>query len=163
MDGYSSTWVEAVLNNIRSIKGIPSQDFSFNTTIRPPIDPESLENHMLDALRYLTEPMIKEMEKSFEPLPMMGLSRQINSSQTHFYPDGTVGSEPSNNQVYLNWNNGLIKHIWQYDASNQQWHDITTKESSSLTLESPKTLKCECGAEKCGSDRHSNWCEKHTN
>lgn len=36
------------------------------------------------------------------------------------------------------------------------------KEAMSFDLEFNKSLgiKCECGSEKCGSDRHSTWCPK---
>lgn len=92
----------------------------------------------------------------------------------YVYPDGTTSAkEPADGTVFYFYDkNQSVIGIYQYDGFLGSWYDITNGTPTRSTLDdgmvntaldiSKPLMKCECGAEKSGSNRHSTWCKKFT-
>jgi len=99
------------------------------------------------------------------------------------YPNGTTSStRPTDGQTWTRFSNsGLPEEVWQWDDFMGQWVDITNGATPTTLQAATKTLhsqiaidlssiniaidlahiECECGSDKCGSNKHSNWCPKY--
>lgn len=99
--------------------------------------------------------------------------------QQYPYPGGiTAPTKPSDGEIYITWDaNGYPKFIHQWSDWSAQWIDVTAgnvgpynsvpinvnvdfdlEKEFEVALDNGR--KCECGAEKCGSNKHSTWCQK---
>jgi hypothetical protein len=98
----------------------------------------------------------------------------ILSSQTYSYPDGTkrvvkpVDGEVCTAQDYLTGD--TTSFVW--DGQLELWYEISHRtgtnsprgyreQKNSQSTSTFNEPKCECGAEKVGSNNHSSWCEKN--
>lgn len=89
-------------------------------------------------------------------------------TKTWKYPDGTVSTgEPVDGQIFFESNMQIGNPVrsWQWNARRQQWLDITYNkqpqdEVLDIKFEIASASQCECGSEKVGSNKHSNWCRK---
>lgn len=92
-------------------------------------------------------------------------------------PDGTKTShEPKDGQVWTKWDAVGNGETWMWDGLKQQWFNIssgrpTPQNTRTFAISCPMddsdgiqhsryNPECECGSEKCGSDKHSSWCPK---
>lgn len=92
--------------------------------------------------------------------------------KTWVYPDGqSYNAEPTDGQQFdLVQTNQIDSYIW--DGFLEKWVLISMTDKSFVYLQggqfTDKEIKlhkdyapeCECGSEKSGSNRHSNWCKK---
>lgn len=89
----------------------------------------------------------------------------LTSNSLVHWPDGTKSAPPSDGYVYIDHKTGTA---WQWDGFMEKWvrgyggtadgspGDILKAENQYSELSKPK---CECGAEKVSSDKHSDWCK----
>lgn len=81
-------------------------------------------------------------------------------------PDGTPRSDrPTQNEVVINFaGTRTPQGAWQWDDVMEKWIDIMGCQPECPKCEekfTKATSICECGSEKLGSNRHSDWCPKH--
>ena len=129
------------------------------------------EDYVLDSLRYV----------------MANIGQAYNSMPTYIYPDGSMShNKPVNGDTYAvpdpSYSGGWA--MWAWSDSKGQWINITNNSAnlripanlaayinvdigssgkSYKELVEAKKTKCECGSEKIGSNRHSDYCPKHEN
>lgn len=101
----------------------------------------------------------------------------MNRNGIFTYPDGTQGTRrPKDGEVFWTTDNTSGDYIeWQWDDYKQQWFrknknpsKLFENQYEKLDLSkiteyslSGSDIRCECGSEKCGSNKHSSWCPKH--
>jgi hypothetical protein len=86
-------------------------------------------------------------------------------TQIYTYPNGIQSTNrPVDGQVFYNWDSsGHPLSIWQWDSNRDQWIRVDDEKEPKLDLEKSfkSMLNCECGAESCGSNKHSSYCQKY--
>ena len=122
--------------------------------------------------------------QTLPPPPPPGASNPNPVVKKYVYPDGHTNIfRPADGQTFIEWgpNQNPIKN-WIWNDFKEQWIDITiyinpnsgsnwarganqeledniAKEFEHLISE---ISECECGSDKIGSSKHSNWCKKYS-
>lgn len=97
----------------------------------------------------------------------------IPAPQTWAYPDGTKATrKPGDGEVFRKLSSNAAQedcYIWYDQQQNWKWIGAkiiapTPKiEFIPITIHigNVEEMKCECGSEKSGSNKHSDWCKKY--
>ena len=95
---------------------------------------------------------------------------QINAVQTWIYPDGTRSvNKPKDGEKFTLHTDPYNSDEFVWSDSSSQWHRVA--HNSTIKLEQAiefvpisitiEGAKCNCGSEKVGSPRHSDWCDRY--
>lgn len=88
------------------------------------------------------------------------------SKPQYTYPDGTQGSRrPRDGEYFVRSLNGSHKtETFQWDDFLGHWVNVGNGEKVEFEAKTATSdIKCECGSESTGSNRHSTWCNKFVN
>lgn len=146
-----------------------------------------MDDHFLDDIRYAFEANYSNYPVNFDILSVnyYGLSPQ----RVYTYPDGTpCASRPKDGaKCVVSKPNSLLVDEWQWNHYKDSWIPTgnsysyhayynaaagypgkivpdppTPLEVLEAGISAKASVKCECGSEKIGSQKHSSWCDKYS-